>query len=791
MKKFCQKNKNAKGFTIIETVVSIAIFAVISMTLFNLFNSVLRNIRSNKAILTANSIALEQLEIVRGMDFNNVKTDVGWVPAGPLASTKTLARGGIGFTIKTDIAWMDDSYDGCNDTCGSGGTSPCSANCTNPSNDTFPFDYKKVRIRVSWKNPIGGGNREIGMSTNIVPPGLEGLNPGKGGLYLTAFDSLGNALYNTDVTVSSASTGYNLTPATGGKTDLNGNIWIPDLNPAADYYIKVTKSGYSTAETYAVNNNSASPNYDPIPSPGYALVINQKITSLGFSIDTLGSMNIKTVHFSNPNNWQANAGNAGDQTETSEVLDASGNLFVAWADTRDGGIKHIYMQKLTYSAAGGNYIRSWGSDVRVVNQPNASNPGLKILPDGSLYLVWSDDRSGNGNIYLHKINTTNGSLIGSEYGVSHDSSGNIQRNPDLANDQDGNIYFAWEDNRSGNWDIYAQKFILSSGTFWGSDLKVNSFDSNDQVNAKIILDRDTDSGATNLNNFYVVWQSNHQGNFDIFLRKFNKDGAADASFSSEKQINSDGGSLDQYVPSMAFDGSNYLYIAWADDRNSQPDIYLQKIDKSGVDQFGTDIKINDDAFATARRLNPSIGYYSDGAIYVSWEDSRNGGTGYNIYASKINSTATRQWTYDFLLASTMTSNQANSSTLCDPSSGRAITVWQDNRSTTTYDIYGAVYSDMGNVTRANIPIKITGTKPKGKYISNPSPVQYTSIPKYSKTFTSDASGNITVDAAAGGLEWDSYSFSAGSPYSIISIDLPSPISILPSGSATVVINVGP
>lgn len=786
-------DKNTSGFTIIETVVCVAIFALISMALLTLFNNVFKSIKNNKAILAANTVALEQLEVIRGMDFDNVATDTGW--GGPIASSKNIFRGGTNFTVLTDVSWMDDPYDGCNDTCGAGGTSPCSSSCTNPSNDTFSFDYKKVRIRVLWLNPVGGATSQIAMDTNIVPPGLEGLSAGKGGLYLTVFDAVGTVLPNADVYVDSASKGYSLNSGSGRKTDLNGNIWIPNLNPANDYHIRVTKAGYSASETYAVNNDQASPNYNPIPDPGHAQVLSQQVTKLGFSIDVLGSMNIRTVHFSNPLNWQADADSTGDETESCEALDASGKLFVAWADTRDGGDKHIYMHKLNYNAGSGDYLKVWGSDAKIVDRPNASSPKLKILPNGSLYALWSDDRNGIGNseIHIQEINTANGNPMGSDYAVSHDAAGGAQRNPSMASDQDGNLYITWEDNRYGNWDVYAQKFVPSSATFWSSDLKVNALDSGDQLNSKVILDNDTTgSPAVNANNLYVIWQSNHQGNFDIFMRKFNKDGVADAAFSTEKQINTDGGSLDQYDPDITFDGSNNFYVAWSDERNSQPDIYLQKVDKDGNDKLAGDVKMNDDAFATARRVNPSIAYHSDGAIYVSWDDSRNSTGGYNVYASKINSTATRLWTYDLLLASTMTSNQTNSSTVCD-SSGKAVTIWQDsrNRSDGTSDIYGANYSDMGNIVRANVPITVIGTKDKGKYANVTPPPQYILIPKYSTIFTSDGSGIINIGPAQGGMEWDSYTFSAGGGYNIISIDLPSPIVLSPGGTVNVVVNVGP
>jgi len=107
-----EKNKNKNGFTLIEGIVSIAIFSIIFVALFALFGTVLSMIKNNKAKVTANSIALEQMEIIRGMNFDDVKTDTGWTPAGLLESEKTINRAGFNFTVQTDIAFVDDEYDG-------------------------------------------------------------------------------------------------------------------------------------------------------------------------------------------------------------------------------------------------------------------------------------------------------------------------------------------------------------------------------------------------------------------------------------------------------------------------------------------------------------------------------------------------------------------------------------------------------------------------------------------------------------------------------------------------------
>jgi prepilin-type N-terminal cleavage/methylation domain-containing protein len=755
-------NKKNQGFTIIETVISIAIFAVISVALLNLFNVVLRNIRNNNAILTANSVALEQMETVRGMDFDNVKTDTGWVPAGPIVGLKTFDRGGMTFTVKTDISWADDPFDGLD------------------TFDSFPFDYKKVRVRINWRNPINGSTEEISMSTTIVPVGIEGLSESKGGLYISVFDAEGLPVYAADVKVVSASLGYSLDNA---QTDVNGNLWIPDLDPANDYHIEATKLGYSMSQTYAVNNNPASPDYNPVPEKNDTIVIAQKVSKLGFAIDVLGSMKIRTVNFDNPDNVVVNANSLGEQINPSVAV-YSDDIYMAWEDSRNGG-NEIYMQKFVYSSSGGTYVRSWSSDVMLKNNTGCKNPKLEVSGSGLLYLVWRDERDGDSDIYLQGVSVSDGSLVGNEYKVNNDSSPYLQENPSVDSDQDGNLYIVWEDNRGGSWDIYGQIFSLGSNSFRLNDLKINSIDSAEQLLPQIVLDRDSGGSGENLNNFYVVWQSNDSGDFDIMIRKFNLSGEE---VFGEKMINSDASFLDQYNPTITFDGGEYFYIAWSDDRNSQPDIYMQKISKTGVLSFADDKKINDDAFAEARRFNPSIFYGSDSEIYLVWEDSRNGDTSYNIYAARIDSVANRLWEYDLVLADTLESSQLNPSLLM--ARGKAVTIWGDNRGGDS-DIYLATYDNLGNVTNANIPIRVISNKTKGSY---PNPVEegspeFLPIPKYSKLFISDAAGNIVIDSADGGLEWGSYYFETESPYSIKSIDLPSPISVLPGAEASVVINV--
>ena len=291
---------------------------------------VLKNVRNNKMVMTATSIALEKLETIRGMNYDNVKTDTGWVPAGPIPSTQTVMRLGTVYTVRTDIAWVDDAYDGLD------------------TDDTFPYDYKKVRVRISWMSPATGQTQEIAADTNVAPVGLEGLGAGKGGIYVSVFDANGQPIASADVTVTGAGGSYSLLPSGGGHTDLNGNLWIADLTPASDYHIVATKAGFSTAQTYTVNNTPSSPDYNPNPEKLDATVIAQKAVRVGLQIDLLGSLTIRTVHFQNPDNWRTNVGIPGAQTSPTAAVSGA-NIYTAWggqsrrryaclyAETRSGG----------------------------------------------------------------------------------------------------------------------------------------------------------------------------------------------------------------------------------------------------------------------------------------------------------------------------------------------------------------------------------------------------------------------------------------------------------------------
>jgi len=803
---FVRKNKKERqqGFTLVETMVSIAIFAVISLALLSLFFSIFQSVRRNKAILAANAIMSEQMEIIRGMNYDDVTTVAGFVD-GKLPNSEEVTKSGITFTITRDITMVDDPYDG-------------TASSTPP--DTFQWDYKQVRISLAWKDPVTGSEQKSTAVTNVVPEGLEGLAEGKGGIYITVFDADGEGVPQAVVNMKSVKTGYEIS---GQLTDNNGNLWVPDLDPADDYRVVATKNGYSMERTYAVNDDEdavacdlslidCNP-YNPEPVKRDLRVAEQEVTRAGFAIDRLGSLDIKTVRLSNMVNWRVNKTKSGllyygQQWDPSGTMAPSADplhpyLFAVFTDDRDSIFypqQCIYLQKLAYNSASGKYepVLSYDKKITALICANAQNAIIKTSPkDNTIWVVWDDKSSGNQDVYLQNIDTSSGAPSGTRYKVNQGALSATQTNPDMEIDHEGNIYVVWEDNRNGNWDIYMQKFDTVNKKFLSNDKKVNPDEAsaNEQLNPKIAVDNDMEGGA-NSNNTYVVWQSNHSGDFDIYIQKFNKNVVKNG---GAKKVN-DASLLDQYEPDVVYDGSSYLYAAWTDERNSEPDIYFQKLDKNCDRVLTTtgDVLINDDTYASATRTKPSIAYSGPDAIYVTWEDNRNGLPYYTIYTSRVNSIGERQWMFDFMASDTYKSVQTDPFTLVDPE-GYAITLWGDNREEEgdlggffafpddpllTDEIFGSRYKIMENTALSNIPVKITsenyiGTSLTGEKIS-----------KYEEVFYSAGSGQISTGNV---IEWGDYMFSilSGSGYDLESTHPPMPLTVFPGQESSITIDVKP
>ena len=256
--------KKKGGTTLIETLIGIAIIAIVFTFVITTFMLSAEKLTRSKLRILGTALASEQMEIIRNLPFTQIGTQSG-IPSGNIPQNQNFVRSNITFSVATVIDWVDDPFDG-----------------LTPS-DTNPTDYKKVEVVVSWQN---SGNANVKLTSTFTPKGVEA-DADTGSLLVTIADSHGQPVPQADITL----TNTNLVPAINitRQTDNNGNYqfigYPPDLN---NYHIVVTKGGYSTDQTYPVSVSI------PVPDKPDVSIIAGSVTPSNFYIDKVSSLAITT-----------------------------------------------------------------------------------------------------------------------------------------------------------------------------------------------------------------------------------------------------------------------------------------------------------------------------------------------------------------------------------------------------------------------------------------------------------------------------------------------------------------
>ena len=264
-----KNNIRNQGFTLVELLVGVSVFTVIVVGVYNAYTAVYQVVSASRQKIAAIDLANEQLEIVKNLPYASVGVD-GGIPDGLLSHVQTLTRDGVVFTATTTVRNIDDPFDGT-----LGGT----------PNDLSPADSKTVEIE------IGCGNcrnfKPIVITSRVAPKNLETAST-NGALFIRVFDANGNPISGVNVHIEN-----NVAiPAISidDVTNNDGLLAIVDAPPGVNAYeVTVTKTGYSTDQTYPIT--VANPN----PTKPHATVVIQQVTAQSFVIDQVSTLSIKSL----------------------------------------------------------------------------------------------------------------------------------------------------------------------------------------------------------------------------------------------------------------------------------------------------------------------------------------------------------------------------------------------------------------------------------------------------------------------------------------------------------------
>jgi hypothetical protein len=315
----------------------------------------------------------------------------------------------------------------------------------------------------------------------------------------------------------------------------------------------------------------------------------------------------------------------------------------------------------------------------------------QLIPDGSggAIVVWQDEREdGRREIYAQRV-YSDGTPAWATDGVSLCAVSTWQHNPQLASDGSGGAIVTWEASAGGNLDdIYAQRVDGDGNLLWTLDGVSLCAVSHWQQYTQIAPDGS--GGAV------VTWQdlrnSTDTGN-DIYAQRVNSNGTTAWVTNGVSLCLATG---NQHDPQITSDGSGGAIVTWVDEGGSDWDVHAQRVYSDGTIAWATDgVSL---CIATGHQVYPKIA--SDGAAgaIVTWEDRRNGssGTGYDIYARRVNDAGTALWQDDGVTLCMASGHQYDPQIVSDGSGG-AIVAWYDLRvGSNSYDIYAQKVDGDGN-----------------------------------------------------------------------------------------------
>jgi hypothetical protein len=292
----------------------------------------------------------------------------------------------------------------------------------------------------------------------------------------------------------------------------------------------------------------------------------------------------------------------GDQFNPQVVYDGSSGGIYVWSDTLDliPGAQ-VYAQKLDLVSG----APQWAVN-GVAAKTNMTNNNLKAAPDGSggiliTGMVWPPG-PGNASVFAQRLAAASGTPQWSAQGVELCSTVNNPKYPQIAPDGSGGAVVAWHDDRSGDYNIYAQKSDASNGApQWTANGEAVSTTSGDQEYPMIIPD-----GAGGV---IITWQDSRNGDYDIFAQRIDLATGTPQWAVDGVAVCATGG--DQVSPMIVPDGSGGAVITWQDGRNADDDIYAQRINMaSGASQWtpeGVVVCAASEGQETPRIINDGVG----------------------------------------------------------------------------------------------------------------------------------------------------------------------------------------
>jgi hypothetical protein len=241
---------------------------------------------------------------------------------------------------------------------------------------------------------------------------------------------------------------------------------------------------------------------------------------------------------------------------------------------------------------------------------------LALAPDGSCYVSWFDNASGNYDVRLQHLSPA-GVALWPHNGilVSNKPQNSSLVDWDLIADSLGNAIVTFTDIRFGpDLDVYAYKFDSTGAPLWGPDGIALSADSDFEANPRVAETTDGD--------FVFVWsRSPNVGDGHIVMQRLAANGTPKLA-ANGVNVAGETGKSPAFARVVAADNGNVV-VSWVRDIKSftsQRFVRAEKFDATGVSVWGAPVSVYDAASVPIGYEPKLLSDLAGGAILV-WHAS--------------------------------------------------------------------------------------------------------------------------------------------------------------------------
>jgi hypothetical protein len=375
---------------------------------------------------------------------------------------------------------------------------------------------------------------------------------------------------------------------------------------------------------------------------------------------------------------------AGEQSSQRIVSDGDAGAIVTWHESEVTGALHA--QRIDDA---GSPVWTAGGVALTLGMSRQHSQVMTSNGSGGSIVAWVQVQDGYSSLtgfdVMAQVVSGSGDILSASEGIAVCAAPGDQTYPAIASDGSGGAIIAWYDARNGNGDIFTQRIDGSGNILWPEGGILACLSGENEGYPGVVSD-----GAGGA---IIAWLHSQGSSWDIGAQRVSASGALLWGPSGIVICNAAG---QQSGITMASDRAGGAIIAWADARSSSSyDIYAQRVNASGVAQWGT----NGKAVCTSPgdQISPHVALDAGGWVTIVWTDDQHD-TESDIYAQQLNPSGVPQWQANGLPMSTAAGAQSAFALFSGGSGGMILAyVSQQGLWSPLWDIYAQCVSPSGAI----------------------------------------------------------------------------------------------